>query len=1008
MDSKPATVSYVKKFFSKLKDLFAPKPKMVKGGDAFTRYTITTNVSNSDVRATELGFKLKINGILYGNTKDYVKSEFIVNVRQNSYGVNYDSGRVITVGVIYKENDNYNIFVDFDSARSFVGDFLVTDLFTGNNIADTITQGFSSFEDTDLGFYIGQDPSTEECTLSYYGKISSKELSSLADLKIYKDYKSDPDIYNGEGEVSITNVQHSSDTDKLAHNVLFTIKSVEYDSDGVETNLSENIVEIPFSPQIIQEVINNSSIDFNIPVATKQSLGGIKVGKFEAGTEYPVMLDNDQNAYVDLANFRVSNVVPQLKDLTNSTHPIGSIVQYSGNTNSNFVNGYFYKKVTGGYKVTFTESSIVWAFDTDFNTKLEEFNKNNKQIALDVTKDLTISFVLEGDEFKLQDGEQILRLSDGKINIDLPVSRMSKLFGIHLQDGIFAPDTYDYSFQITTNGEKWIQWNVQPNADSGKYVMCTDPSNTPDVAGGELTPDSVEHSNYVYLYKQEGIGGDAYVQYVVVETEEGKKWEKLGNTTIEGYLEFGSGQNILIESDNTISALGYEFTGEINSFATGVNTKATGRYSHSEGYGVLCTIYNRYISQNDEGDEILELQDGESHILAQELLILKNNNVPNCVFRSLNGMYAYPINWVNCNIIYINSKAKPEEIEDLSEISKDETYYLNVGHSGAVIGDRDIQIVVPTTASNQASHAEGKNTIASGKNSHAEGLLTFATKDQAHAEGHMTQATGKNSHAEGLSTTASNNQAHAEGYSTIASGNYAHAEGRDTKAEGSCAHAEGKECEASGNNSHAEGQNTTASGHCSHAEGISTIASHKYSHASGECTETGRDNQTVIGRYNERDGRAFFIVGGGDDQAKKNLLSVGDYRTYDNYSGTDVETSSVKAIVNNIENVYLGLPIGSITIWSGSSTQIPQGWMKCGDVISLKESTEANYILKSNSDKYYTVTDKKYLNLAKILINSDDLSSSLPESIDRMPTKQILIASPSSLNHNMVYIIKYE
>ena len=59
-----------------------------------------------------------------------------------------------------------------------------------------------------------------------------------------------------------------------------------------------------------------------------------------------------------------------------------------------------------------------------------------------------------------------------------------------------------------------------------------------------------------------------------------------------------------------------------------------------------------------------------------------------------------------------------------------------------------------TTASGEASHAEGIGTKASGYNSHSAGGTTTASGTRSHAEGYGTTASGKASHAGGTSTIA--------------------------------------------------------------------------------------------------------------------------------------------------------------------------------------------------------------------------------------------------------------
>lgn len=114
-------------------------------------------------------------------------------------------------------------------------------------------------------------------------------------------------------------------------------------------------------------------------------------------------------------------------------------------------------------------------------------------------------------------------------------------------------------------------------------------------------------------------------------------------------------------------------------------------------------------------------------------------------------------------------------------------------------------------------------------------------------------------------------------------GDNATAEGFNTTASGDDCHAEGGSTTASGVRSHAEGDYTTASGNYSHAEGSYTTASGSCSHAGGEGTKATKQNQTVIGKFNDAEtfttasanGEYAFQIGNGtSDNARSNALGV--------------------------------------------------------------------------------------------------------------------------------------
>lgn len=187
-------------------------------------------------------------------------------------------------------------------------------------------------------------------------------------------------------------------------------------------------------------------------------------------------------------------------------------------------------------------------------------------------------------------------------------------------------------------------------------------------------------------------------------------------------------------------------------------------------------------------------------------------------------------------------------------------------------------------ASGPVSHAEGYITTSSGFGSHTEGNHTTASGNYSHAEGgggtdindedsRYSQAHSTNAHAEGGGSLAYAPNSHAEGRHTQAgksdkTGQGAHSEGWDTRALKTAAHAEGKNTEASGNWSHAEGESSTAFGVASHAEGSSTNA-----FVNLDITESSTDNEIIeiwkTTKFSMAKGLAAHVEGG-------NNLALGD------------------------------------------------------------------------------------------------------------------------------------
>lgn len=295
---------------------------------------------------------------------------------------------------------------------------------------------------------------------------------------------------------------------------------------------------------------------------------------------------------------------------------------------------------------------------------------------------------------------------------------------------------------------------------------------------------------------------------------------------------------------------------EINSFAEGNNTTASGENSHAEGSRTTASGF----ASHAEGDNTTA-SNGSSHAEGQST--------------TASGDYSHAEGG------YTTASGMTSHAEGINTIASGSASHVEGGN---------------TTASGGYSHAEGNGTLASGSASHAEGFKTTASNSYSHAEGYsgnlitkiisgyststsnddilsawgtkkFSVAHGTYSHVEGENCLALGKDSHAEGQGTIASASYTHSEGVNTSAIGQSSHAEGSNLEqdrygdivfenprkveiydgatgdfinitvvgsqAFGLNSHAEGCSTLAYGKNSHTEGYHSVAEANESHAEG-------------------------------------------------------------------------------------------------------------------------------------------------------------------------------
>lgn len=196
--------------------------------------------------------------------------------------------------------------------------------------------------------------------------------------------------------------------------------------------------------------------------------------------------------------------------------------------------------------------------------------------------------------------------------------------------------------------------------------------------------------------------------------------------------------------------------------------------------------------------------------------------------------------------------------------------------SSSAKGDYSAAFGLNSTADGAGGFAMGDNAQAQGALSIALGKDTVAGTDLSIAGGQDSTASGFGSISIGYETNASKDYSIALGKNTVASNKYSFAIGGplqiSTDEEGNAVY---QQTIASGLGSQAIGGGVVASGEGALATGIYTNASALASSSFGYGTKATGVAQTVIGKFNQENEEALFIVGNGTfTNDKRNALEV--------------------------------------------------------------------------------------------------------------------------------------
>lgn len=301
-------------------------------------------------------------------------------------------------------------------------------------------------------------------------------------------------------------------------------KTIQYgtSTDALETDFSEDTISLPlpstFKLKIKDKAINTGGnyvslniqdgqiIGYNadsIPVATSNSLGGIKVQDtaFSQSDIYYVAVDGNQKAYVKVP--AITSIQADLSKLTPSNKYLGKIYQHIGESDTKFTNGYFYKcslqdsqwtlqgteneDGTDFYRISGAFSRNVNAWINSGKLRRPSADEDFCYIYIDPTdvtyvKDIKKFAIVFYKTFSPQVNSpcNILTLSElNTLGISIDPDSLDELFSKKGDSFWYNSTNYTNGllFRKAASGYTWYQWDTQPAVISSNenFYVITNP-----------------------------------------------------------------------------------------------------------------------------------------------------------------------------------------------------------------------------------------------------------------------------------------------------------------------------------------------------------------------------------------------------------------------------------------------------------------------------------------------------------------------------------------------------
>lgn len=500
IDKSPVTKDLLKSFGERCKSLFRPTAKV--NSDEHEYIKISTDIYFSNY----WNIWVKIFG--YNANREVINSILITSNTQNGIiGTELVLGQVAIDGIAFTSDSNYNLVLSCDIAGDPISIVLVDliDLSINNQDLrrDTCNRVVELSTTTDA---------EEVLATQVIGAYSDVEGTAGSIVKCIQTSQTEftIDIWDGTSKQTISiDPLHNSHIENLYNSHLADYVSTIYNSyiknncdiTGVikiggqatyssnsELNLAEiinpanqwyNKVKLDSKGRVI-----DFAYDDNLPVASNNTIGGIKIGFTSTDNHKAVQLDvNTNQAYVDLGN-SFDRHRDDLSVLDPTLH-IGQIWQHIGDTDGDLTKAYFYIGVPfpSGYSVPVTNTNYL----LDGNLEKEfigiqelTWYGSHDLINLKNTPNVTIRWDHLDNTYNIN----YWKVENTNNNLQYIVISDSQLndFGITWKQSAGIPDNNNsiigISFDFQNQTATWKQINVQPafeyNGDGLDFITTQD------------------------------------------------------------------------------------------------------------------------------------------------------------------------------------------------------------------------------------------------------------------------------------------------------------------------------------------------------------------------------------------------------------------------------------------------------------------------------------------------------------------------------------------------------